>query len=118
MAKNKKIIKHHKNISKFENGGTIIQPNQKLDFDMERPLPSDVSYERDVEKFSWSKKDKPLEERIPLDSSYMLYKTPKGYSNVYDKKGKQVGYTVDNKVLIQGEPQFKYGGKLEMKKQN
>ena len=81
---------------------------EQIDFEMERQLPPGVSYERDVKKFSWNNRDT-SPEQIKLDSSYMLYKTPKGYSNVY-QDGKLIGYTVDNKVLIPGEPNFEDGG--------
>lgn len=87
----------------------LIPPRpEQIDFEMERQLPPDASYERDVRKFSWNNRDT-APEQIKLDSSYMLYKTPKGYSNVYNK-GKLIGYTIDNKVLIPGEPNFQNGG--------
>ena len=87
----------------------LIPPKlEQIDFEMERQLPPDASYERDVRKFSWNNRDT-APEQIKLDSSYMLYKTPKGYSNVYNK-GKLIGYTVDNKILIPGEPNFQNGG--------
>jgi LysM repeat protein len=87
----------------------LIPPKpEQIDFEMERQLPPGVSYERDVRKFSWNNRDT-APEQIKLDSSYMLYKTPKGYSNVYNK-GKLIGYTVDNKILIPGEPNFQNGG--------
>ena len=87
----------------------LIPPKpEQIDFEMERQLPPDASYERDVRKFSWNNRDT-APEQIKLDSSYMLYKKPKGYSNVYNK-GKLIGYTIDNKVLIPGEPNFQNGG--------
>ena len=107
-------------LKKFNMGGKIkaedglnpkplIPPKlEQIDFEMERQLPPDASYERDVRKFSWNNRDTDPEQ-IKLDSSYMLYKKPKGYSNVYNK-GKLIGYTVDNKILIPGEPNFQNGG--------
>lgn len=87
----------------------LIPPKpEQIDFEMERQLPPDASYERDVRKFSWNNRDTDPEQ-IKLDSSYMLYKKPKGYSNVYNK-GKLIGYTIDNKILIPGEPNFQNGG--------
>lgn len=87
----------------------LIPPRpEQIDFEMERQLPPDASYERDVRKFSWNNRDTDPEQ-IKLDSSYMLYKKPKGYSNVYNK-GKLIGYTIDNKILIPGEPNFQNGG--------
>ena len=91
------------------NSKSLIPPKpEQIDFEMERQLPPDASYERDVRKFSWNNRDTDPEQ-IKLDSSYMLYKKPKGYSNVYNK-GKLIGYTIDNKILIPGEPNFQNGG--------
>lgn len=95
------------------------QPKNKLDFDMERSLPSDLAYERDVNKFDYNfvKNNTPKELQeyqigLPLPNNYRIYKTPKGYYNVYNKKNINIGYNQDGKNYIKGEPQFKNGGKV------
>lgn len=93
------------------------QPKVKLDFDMERQLPSDLAYERDVNKFDYNfiKNNVPKElqeyqQGLPLPNNYRIYKTPKGYYNVYDEKNINIGYSQDGKNYIKGEPQFELGG--------
>lgn len=101
------------------------QPKNKLDFDMERPLPPDLSYERDVNKFDYNfiKNNVPKElqeyqQGLPLPNNYRIYKTPKGYYNVYDEKNINIGYSQDGKNYIKGEPQFKNGGEPQKNIEN
>jgi len=98
--------------------GINVNPYSSIENSRERD--SLTSYNQDVKStFNWDNvngnlinpdliKEKLLQTEM-LSKDYFLNKTPKGYFNVYDKDNKSVGYSLDGKTLLKGEP-MKMGG--------
>jgi len=102
----------------LEYGGVIQRNDTQITNTRERD--SVTSYNQDISRFNWNntKANAPIEQvsneiaTTPLDKNYLLNKTPNGYFNVYDKGNKMIGYSMDGKTLIKGEPKMKMGGKI------
>lgn len=123
MKKNEKVkqqIQQSQQLAQtiLEYGGVLQRNDTQITNTRERD--SVTSYNQDISRFNWNntKANAPIEQvsneiaTTPLDKNYLLNKTPNGYFNVYDKGNKMIGYSMDGKTLIKGEPKMKMGGKI------
>jgi len=115
----KQIEQNQQMVQKILEYGGVIQRND-TQITNTRERDSVTSYNQDISRFNWNntKANAPIEQvsneiaTTPLDKNYLLNKTPNGYFNVYDKGNKMIGYSMDGKTLIKGEPKMKMGGKI------